>query len=190
MSSQRVGEKKFGPVDSVWLVRAFSLKKCTKKSGFRSWRHAARSGRGSTRRGVRSRPVRSPCVPRFVIFRERNTLARPRLHPDRRFGAVRRARLHHRDVVMARAPRRMSVSLVTGSGGVGGRPASRHRSRAREGSYGSRFDARTLRTGLGATQTPSAPCASVERISRFRCRLLMRESGRERKPSNRPAGPG
>ena len=154
------GNKKFGPADSVWLVRAFSIKKCTKKSGFRSWRHAARSGRGSTRRGVRSRPVRSPCVPRFVISREHDTLARPRLHPDRRFGAVRRARLHHRDVVMARAPRRMSVSLVTGSGGVGGRPASRHRSRAREGSYGSRFDARTLRTRLGATQTPSAPCAS------------------------------
>lgn len=131
-----------------------------KKSGVFGRRHAARSGRGSTRRGVRSRPVRSPCVPRFVIFREHDTLARPRLHPDRRFGAVRRARLHHRDVVMARAPRRMSVSLVTGSGGVGGRPASRHRSRAREGSYGSRFDARTLRTRLGATQTPSAPCAS------------------------------
>lgn len=170
------GKRKFGPVDSVWLARAFSLKKCKKKSGVRrGWRHAARSGRGSTRRGVRSRPVRSPCVPRFVIFREHDTLARPRLHPDRRFGAVRRARLHHRDVVMARAPRRMSVSLVTGSGGVGGRPASRHRSRAREGSYGSRFDARTLRTRLGATQTPSAPCASGERVSRFRRRLLMKK---------------
>lgn len=129
-----------------------------KKSGVFGRRHAARSGRGSTRRGVRSRPVRSPCVPRFVIFREHDTLARPRLHPDRRFGAVRRARLHHRDHV--RAPRCIGVSLVTGSGGVGGRPASRHRSRAREGSYGSRFDARTLRTRLGATQTPSAPCAS------------------------------
>lgn len=174
--------KKVRP-DFFWLVRDLVFKKCKKVVV----RHAARSGRGSTRRGVRSRPVRSPCVPRFVIFRERNTLARPRLHPDRRFGAVRRARLHHRDVVM-RAP--LCISLVTGSGGVGGRPASRHRSRAREGSYGSRFDARTLRTGLGATQTPSAPCASVERISRFRCRLLMRKSGRERKPSNRPAGPG
>ena len=115
--------------------------------------------RGGTRHGVRSRPVRSPCVPRFVIFHEHDTLARPRLHPDRRFGAVRRARLHHRGVVV-RAPRRIGVSLVTGSGGVGGRPASRHGSRAREGSYGSRFDARTLRTRLGATQTPSAPCAS------------------------------
>ena len=100
-------EKKFGPVDSVWLVRAFSLKKCKKEWCSSWWRHAARSGRGSTRRGVRSRPVRSPCVPRFVIFREHDTLARPRLHPDRRFGAVRRARLHHRDVVM-RAPRRMA----------------------------------------------------------------------------------
>ena len=168
--SQHVDGKKVRP-DFFWLVRDLVFKQCKKVVV----RHAARSGRGGTRRGVRSRPVRSPCVPRFVIFRERNTLARPRLHPDRRFGAVRRARLHHRDVVMARAPRRMSVSLVTGSGGVGGRPASRHRSRAREGSYGSRFDARTLRTRLGATQTPSAPCASGERVSRFRRRLLMKK---------------
>lgn len=111
------------------------------------------------RRFWRSAAAVGSCVPRFVIFREHDTLARPRLHPDRRFGAVRRARLHHRGRG-ERAPRCIGVSLVTGSGGVGGRPASRHRSRAREGSYGSRFDARTLRTRLGATQTPSAPCAS------------------------------
>ena len=134
-------------------------KENAKKSGVRRGLRHARSGRGGTRHGVRSRPVRSPCVPRFVIFHEHDTLARPRLHPDRRFGAVRRARLHHRGVVV-RAPRRIGVSLVTGSGGVGGRPASRHRSRAREGSYGSRFDARTLRTRLGDPRGVSAPRAS------------------------------